>query len=485
MEFKSLESNRPATSHQTLIEPGFEPIAPPRRRISKRWLGLLSLFLIVGGGYWVYQRSAPAEPPAGQRPTVVRVERADLAVTVSSNGTVEPEQLVNISPKTTGIMTQLLVKEGDSVSQGQVIAYMDDSNLQGQMTQAQGQLAKAKADLAKMRAGNRVEEIGQAQARLESAKADLRLAEEDLRRNQALFESGAIARQAYDKARTTRDTAQAKLREEEQALSLSQAGSRVEDIAAAEAAVITAAGSLQTIQAQINDTVVRAPFSGLVSRKYADPGAFVAPTTAGSSVSSATSSSILSLASANRVVANVAENRISQIKLGQPVTITADAYPGKTFEGKVSQIATQAIVEQNVTSFEVKVALIGTTAKALRSGMNVSAKFNVGQLENVLTVPTVAVTRKDQVTGVFVGAPKQPPRFIPITTGITIDNRTEVKSGLTGTEHILINVPTKPPQSGFSFSDLFGGGAKDGPPGGGPPGGPPGGGGKPSGPPPG
>jgi HlyD family secretion protein len=500
MEFKSAESTRrtlPDTrngSSPAPVEPSIEledalehEDIHPKRRIPKRWLGLLCLSLLAGGSYWAFQRSASA-PPAGPRPTIVEVERKDLAITVSSNGTVEPEQLVNVSPKTTGIMTRLLVEEGDRVSQGQIIAYMDDSNLRGQFTQAQGQLAKAQADLAKMEAGNRVEEIGQAQARLESAEADLSLAEADLKRNQGLYESGAIARQAYDQTRTVRDTAQAKLMEVQQALALSQAGSRTEDIAAAKAQVISAEGTLQTIQAQVNDTIVRAPFNGVVSRKYADPGAFVAPTTAGSSVSSATSSSILSLASANRVVANVAESRISQIKLGQPVTITADAFPGKTFEGRVSQIATQAIVEQNVTSFEVKVALVGAAAKELRSGMNVSAQFNVGQLQDVLTVPTVAVTRKDKVTGVYVGAPGQPPRFLPITTGITVDNRTEVKSGLAGTEHILINVPTKPPSRGFSFSDLFGGGSKDGPPGGGPPGGaPPGGGsgGKPSGPPPG
>jgi HlyD family secretion protein len=455
--------------------------APAKRRVSKKWLGLLLLGLLATGGFWTVQRLSRRPPPPSQRPQVVFVERKDMAVTISANGIVEPEQVVNISPKTTGIMTRLLVKEGDRVRAGQALAYMDDSNLRGQLTLAQGQLAKAEAELAKAIAGNRSQEVAQAEARLASAAADLNLAEENLRRNQQLSDAGAISRIEYDKFKAERDTAQAKLSEVQQELSLMQAGSRPEEIAAAEAQVIAQRGTLQTIEAQINDTVVRAPFDGVVSRKYADPGAFVAPTTAGSSVSSATSSSILSLASTNRVVANVSESKIAQVTVGQPVVITADAFPGKTFQGRVSQVATQAIVEQNVTSFQVKVALLGNAPQELRSGMNISAQFNVGQLKDVLTVPSVAVTRKDEVTGVYVGAPQQPPRFVPITTGVTIDNRTEVKSGLEGSEHILINVQDKaPPPQGFSFSwsDLFGGSRRDGPPGGGPPGGPPPGGGR-------
>lgn len=487
MTSNSAESVNYPNLPESISEPS--PIYPIRKGGKTKWLlSLVSLGLVAGGGYVAYQRVVipQQQQQAHQRIQVVPVERTNLAVTVSANGIVEPEQTVNVSPKTAGILKSLLVKEGDSVSQGQVIAYMDDSDLQGQLTQAQGQLAAAQANLEKLKAGNRSEDIAQAQARLTSAQADLKQAEDDLRRNRDLFEAGAISRQAYNRASTVRNTADAKRMETQQALMLSQAGSRQEDIAAATAQVKAAKGTLQTIQSQINNTEIKAPFSGTVTRKYADPGAFVTPTTAGSSVSSATSSSILSLASTNQVVANVAESNIAQIRIGQLVSITADAYPGKTFQGRVTQIATQAIVEQNVTSFRVKVALLNGAAQQLRAGMNVSAEFNVGQVPNALTVPSTAINRQKNVTGVFVGAPNQPPRFVPITTGKTINNRTEVKSGLDGTEHVLLNVPPQgQPQPGFSLTNLFGGSPSDGPPGGGPPGGPPGGGGPPSGGPPG
>jgi len=492
-----------------------------KNRITKSLLGLFVLSLAIGGAYAVYRQTIliPRQEAKRQAQTVP-VERRSLPVTVSANGTVQPERSINLSPKTAGVLKSLLVQEGDRVKQGQILAYMDESNLRGQLTQAQGQLAaaeanlqklragnrpeeiaqaqgqlaEAQANLQKLRAGNRPEEIAQAQARLRNTQASLRQAEDDLRRNQELANAGAISLQTLNNARTTRDSAQAQMMEAQQALALAQAGSRQEDIAQAQAQVkqrqealalaqagsrsediaqaraqvMQAQGAVQNIQAQINDTVIRAPFDGVVTKKYADPGAFVTPTTAGSAVSSATSSSILALASTNQVVADVAETNIPKLRLGQEVTIQADAYLGKTFKGKVAQIAAQSIVEQNVTSFEVKVAILSDPQQLLRSGMNVDVEFKVGQLDNALVVPTVAIVRQQNGTGVFVAGENGRPLFTPIVTGVTVDDKTAVQSGLTGTERVLVSLPKAPrPQSGAPS------GVPGLPPGGGSPPGPP------------
>lgn len=471
-------SINPSQQNATTHEPHFS-IQPKKRQGITKWLIGISLFLLAGVGYLAYQQLVKQQQQANERMAAVPLERTNFSITVSANGTTQPEHVINVSPKTAGIMTSLLVKEGDSVSKGQVVAHMDDSNLRGQLTQEQGRLTKAEANLRKLIAGNRPQDIAQAQARLDSAQASLRKADDDFRRNQKLHDVGAISLQALNQKRADRDSAQAQVAAAKQALSLQKAGTRIEDIDQARAEVRSARGSLQNIQTQIDDTLIRAPFTGVVNRKYADPGAFVTPMTAGSSVSSATSSSILALTSTNQVVANVAESSISQIHLGQQVLIKANAYPGKTFWGRVSQIATQATVEQNVTSFEVKVAILSDSEKLLRSGMNVSVEFKVGQLQNALTVPTVAVTRQQNVTGVFVACPDQPPVFTPIATGATVNNRTEVKAGLNGTEQVLIGLPPKPQKSGISFPGLPGSSKADGSQGG-PPGGPPPGGGPPA-----
>ena len=564
------------------------------------WIsGLLAAGLLAGVGYIAYsQLTVKSKRESRRKEKTVAVERVNLPIAISANGTIAPERSVNVSPKTSGVLKSLLVKEGDIVKTGQILAQMDDSNLQGQLTQNRGQLASAEANLQKLLNGNRVEDIAaakaqlaeqqaslekllngnrtqdiavaqaqvieqqatlqkllngnrsqdiaaaqaqvteqqatlqkllkgnrsediaQAQAKLRDAEYAKNQASEDFQRNQELYTDGAIALQILNNSRTVRDRAQTQVRQaqqavallrsgsrsediaaaraavdqKQQALALSQAGARPEDIAAGRAAVeqkrqalagvrsgarsediaaseaaveqkqqalaliqagarpeeiaiaraqvLSAQGSLQTVQALINDTRIRAPFSGTVTRKYADPGAFVTPTTAGSAVSSATSSSILSLASKNQVVANVAESNIAQIRLGLNASIQADAYTGKTFTGKVTQISPQSIVQQNVTSFEVKTSIVDDEKKMLRSGMNVNVEFKAGELKDVLVVPTAAIVRQQKETGVYVaGGEGGKPAFVPIKTGMTVDDKTEVRSGLKGNEKVFISFP--------------------------------------------
>ena len=475
----------------------------------KWWLIALVLISITGIGYVAYRQMVLVpQQKAKNQVQMALVERKDLTITVSANGTVQPERSVNVSPKTSGILKQLLVKEGDLVEKGQVLAYMDDSNLQGQYRQAQGNLAAAEANLQKLRNGNRTEEIAtaqaqlaeqtanleklrngnrvqdisEAQAKLKDAQYALGQADDDLQRNQALYRDGAISLQSLNTSRTNRDRAQTQVKQAEQgvslmrsgtrpeeisqaeamvqekqsALDLSEAGSRSEDIEEADAKVTAASGSVQIIQASLDDMVIRAPFSGTVARKFSDPGAFVTPTTAGSAVTSASSSSILSLASTNQIVAQVAEANIAQIRKALTATIQVDAYPGKPLTGKVTQIATQSVVVQNVTSFEVKTS-VSDPQRLLRSGMNVNVTFNAGKLKNVLVVPTGAIVQQDKAQGVFVAKDKGNPVFVPVVVGTTVNDKTEVKSGLTGTERVLLSFPpgTRP------TTNLNGGSSKE------------------------
>jgi HlyD family secretion protein len=464
----------------------------PQIWIDKWWIGLLTIGLIVGGYFAYRQTIISSSQEARSKMQTVAVERETLPIVISANGTVEAKQSTNVSPKSSGRLKSLLVDEGNYVEAGQVLAYMDDSDLQGQLIQARGALASAQANLRKAQAGNRPQDIGQAQAqvaesqanlrkaqagnrpqdiaqaqaRLNSAQSSLNKAEDDLNRNQQLYNTGAIALFTVNQKRADRDSARASVNEAQQALALQQAGTRpedieqakavvqqkqqalallqagtrLEDIEAARAQVTQQQGNLKTIQTQIEDSIIRAPFSGIVTEKYADPGDFVTPTTSGSAVSGATSSSILTLAATYQVVANVAETDVGRIKVGQPVEIVADAYADKTFTGKVASVAAQATVTSNVTSFKIRVDF--TDPKhLLLPGMNVDAKFNAGSLNNVLVIPTVAIARQQEGTGVQVLTKDGGNRFVPIQTGTTINNKTEVLSGLQGNERVLISAP--------------------------------------------
>jgi HlyD family secretion protein len=543
------------------------------------------------------------------KPLTQSVERKTMPVSITANATVKAQRSINLSPKTAGIIKTLLVKEGDQVRQGQVIALMDDSNLRGQLLQYQGQLAQqeanlqrlqagnrpediakaeaqlaeakanlqqlqagnrpeeiaqgeaqlaeakanlrqlqagnrpediakaeaqlaeAKANLRQLQAGNRPQEIAQASARLQQAQATLKQKEGDWQRYQQLYTTGAISGQNLEQKRAERDVAQnqvleaqqvlalqkagtrpeqiaqaqakveqqiqavallkagnrseqiaqaqakvemqiqavallkagnrseqiaqaqAKVEQQAQTLAALKAGTRSEDIAQARAQVQSAQGALKTIQEQLKETKIMAPFDGIVLEKFADVGAFVSPSMGGGGGASASSSSILTLTGLRQqVVVNLSESQITKVKLGQTVTITADAFPGETFTGKVEQIAPQAKVSQNVTSVEVRVSINSAATGKLKAGMNVEAQFAVGQLENVMFVPNASVVKQAEGAGVYVWGGDNKSVFRPIQIGTTVGKQTEVKSGLEGKEEVLLSPPAEQkPAGGLKF----------------------------------
>ncbi|MEO0308367.1 MAG: efflux RND transporter periplasmic adaptor subunit, partial [Gloeomargarita sp. GMQP_bins_120] len=389
-------------------------------------------------GFWFYGRRRPQMLDLDA--LTVPVTRRDLMVRIPASGRIEPRQRVNLSPKTPGQLVALYVQQGDRVAAGQVIARMDDAELQARRQQALANLAQAQARLAELKRGNRPEEIAQAQAQVQAAQARYELARQRRQRNEDLFRQGAIALDTLEAARAEESTALATLQEAQRRWELFQAGNRPEVIAQAQAQVAAAQAQLRTIEVQIADTLIRAPFAGIITQRYASVGSFVTPSSFASSTASATSSSIVALASDLEMVARVAETDISRIQPGQQVDITADAYPGESFRGQVALIAPEAIVEQNVTFFEVRVRLL-TGQERLRAGMNVDAVFLGERLPQALTIPTVAVVTERGQTGVLVPDAQGQPRFQPVVLGVTLNEYTQVLQGLQPGDRVFVDLP--------------------------------------------
>ncbi len=418
------------------------------------WIvGLIAAGLVgVSGTAVVVSRTQT--PKVDLSELTVPVKAQDLTVRIEANGTVVPIQTVNLSPKSAGVVQKLYVEQGDKVEAGQIIAQMDSATLQAELMQARANLAQAEANVAQVRSGSRSETIAQAQASVAQAEAQVReaqarldLASDRVRRNQSLADEGAISRDRLDevtseaqRARASVEQAQAAVREARQRLAERQTGSRPEEIAQAEAQVLEARGRVQAVETRIDDTVVRAPFAGVITQKYATEGAFVTPTTSASTNSSATSTSIVALASGLEILAEVPEVDIGQIKDGQAVEITADAFPDQVFEGKVRLIAPAAVEEQNVTSFQVRVALT-SGQEELRSGMNVDLTFLGTKLNQALVVPTVAIVTKEGQTGVLVVNDENQPEFQPVTIGPSIGNQTQVMEGVNSGERVFVELP--------------------------------------------
>lgn len=140
------------------------------------------------------------------------------------------------------------------------------------------------------------------------------------------------------------------------------------------------------------------------------------------------------------MVARVPEVDIQQIEPGQDVEIVADADPAQVFRGRVLLVAPEAIVENNVTSFEVRIALL-SGREFLRSKMNTDVTFVGQNLTNVMTVPTVAIATENGETGVLIPDANNTPQFKPVIIGATVGDRTQIVRGVTPEDRVFIDLP--------------------------------------------
>jgi HlyD family secretion protein len=376
------------------------------------------------------------------------VQTQDLTVRIEASGSVIPISTVNVSPKSSGQLAALYVDQGDQVKAGQIVARMDSETPKAELAQAKAQLAQAEAGYEKVRTGRRSEEIGRARAQVAAAQAQADLNRERAERYRSLARKGAISQDQLDEVLSGDRSAHASLQKAQQQLQELTQGSRSEDIQSAAAQVAEAQAQVDLAQTQMDDTVIRAPFDGIVTQKYATVGAIVTPTTSASTTASATSTSIVALVSELEIKVNVPETDIAQVKNGQRVEIVADAYPDRTFEGRVRLIAPEAVIEQNVTSFQVRVKLVSGQLQ-LRSGMNVDVTFIGEPVSNALVVPTVAIVTRQGKTGVLVADEQGKEQFRTVTVGFTQDGQTLVLKGLRQGERVFIDFPGGKAPSAF------------------------------------
>jgi len=355
-----------------------------RRRL---WIGVSVVALVVAGFGGLQWRRSSSQTAALARFTVL-AQRGSLPGVISATGELEAVERVNVSPKRQGVLARLYVDEGDRVRRGQALALMDAGDL-----------------------GDRMQEL---QANLRSADANLQRSRSEWQRRQQLYRSGAISADDYNRA---------------------FAAYRVD-----QAAHNAARERLEQRSIEQGDMVVRAPFDGLISQRYADRGAFVTPTTTASSTLGATSSSIVEVARGLEAVAKVPESDVGRLRVGQSATVQVDSFPDRRFAARIRQIAPRAIKTNNVNSFAVKLTFVDP-APQLRIGMTAEVDFQIGQVQAQTLVPTVAVVTEDSRPGVLLVGEGNQPRFQPVELGMSSGRSTQILTGLTPGTRVFIDLP--------------------------------------------
>jgi len=271
------------------------------------------------------------------------------AAPVSVTGTIEATQ-VDVSVKITGRILERLVKEGDTVSRGQLLVRLDDSELGADVKRQEAALRSAQATLRDLQKGPRQQEIEDARAAVASAEATRSMTEREFQRNDQLFRQNLIAAQDVDRARQAYEVARAQERSAREKLALILEGSRPDQIDAARWQVTQAESALAQAQSRLREAQVISPIDGVVLRKNLEAGETANPGVP-----------ILTLVNPKDVWlrAYVPETEVGRLKIGDTATLRVDAFPNRVFSGRLIEIGSEAeYTPRNVQTKKERVNLV-------------------------------------------------------------------------------------------------------------------------------
>jgi multidrug efflux pump subunit AcrA (membrane-fusion protein) len=397
--------------------------------MTHRTLRAAGILVFLGLGALVGYRLLSAAGSKGREPRrartlvfpvkVERVSRGDLEYKLTATGDILPLMQVDLYPRVSGYLESIPVQIGQKVRQGEVIAVVDQAEISQKVKEAEAVLARARAQLAELRAGARPEELAQAEETLRQARSRLENARISLERVRSLVVKGYVARQELDNAQLAYELGEAQSVAADNQLTLVRKGARTEVRQAMEAQVKQAEATLAQQRLQLENTVVRAPFAAFVSRRFVDPGALVS-----------TSTPLVTLVHSDtvKVLVNVIEKDVSLIKVGAPVSVQTDAYPGKLFRGQVVRINSALDAASRTLVAE---AHVPNPAGVLKPGMFVRVEVLLRKKTGVLRVPSDALLREDGGKDPFVYVVHEGKASRkPVTSGLSQDSVTEVVSGL-------------------------------------------------------
>jgi len=381
----------------------------------KKLMAMVFVVLAIGGAaFGLERRGAQAQAGNALRP-LAPVSHRNLSITAEASGLVEPVQVIEVKSKASGEVLKVLADSGDHVEKGALLATIDPRDVQSALDQAQ--------------------------ADRDSAKVKAQVTAAHKTRMKTLLTSQTVTQEEYEDA--------------------------VDAASAAQASLVRADAALTLAKERSLDVVIRAPSSGTVLTRTVQPGGIIASAT--SNVSGGTTLFTMADLSQMQVRAQVSEADIGRIAAGQTAMITVQAYPGKTFTGKVMKIEPQAVVDSNVTLFPVLIQ-VDNQAGLLRPGMNAEVAVQVTDRENVVAVPSSAVVApKDALsTAQALGLDPKAVRTalkdvgaqpgaagdggpgvlfvqqganvsaVPVTLGMSDWTYTEVTHGLTGNEQVVL-----------------------------------------------
>ena len=374
--------------------------APPRRRRRAGWLALAMIVIaaVAGLGWWVSRDSA----------VVVRTVAAQEATSggnrtlLNASGYVTARREATVSSKVTGKVVEVLVEEGMDVVADQVLARIDSSNVEKSLHLAKAQLESARKSL------------GETQAHLEHW-------EREVRRISGLVQTRSASPVELDRAETEAKALKARLARQ-----------------TADVEVVQREVALW--EQQLDDTVIRAPFAGIVTTKNAQPGEMISPM----SVGGFTRTGICTIVdmSSLEIEVDVSESYINRVEAGQPVVATLDSYPDWRIPARVIAIIPTA--DRQKATVKVRVGFERPDPRILPD-MSVKVAFQTAGAEPTavrqsLTLPRAAVRRDQGQDIVWIVRDGRVERRA-VTVGETAGEQVTISTGVRGGERVIVDGP--------------------------------------------
>lgn len=313
-------------------------------------LVLIVIGLITGGWRWNLARKAPKEITRWE-PYTVEVGR--LKEAIPCDGTLEPRRKTELKSRAAGEIRELHVVEGQPIEAGTIIAQLETEELVQNVRQAEANLQAARAQLSLAVRGFSPSEKANRQTRLAEAEIALKQAQREFDRVKGLHEQGFSSQRELDNARTSLELAQSNVDLARSLLQTLEAGGQPEEREAARAAIVRNEAILATAREQLANATVTAPVSGTILYLPVEVG-----TTVSSGISANTGGTVIAVIGDLDTLlleGTVDESDIGRVTLGMPCEVTTDAYPSLLFKGTVEQIAPQAQLAQNVSTFRVRI----------------------------------------------------------------------------------------------------------------------------------
>ncbi|MBM3460881.1 MAG: efflux RND transporter periplasmic adaptor subunit [Armatimonadetes bacterium] len=453
----------------------------------------LGVLLVVGAALFFWRSSQALDV------RVARVERGDVRIGFDEDGVVRSDVEAVVAPRVAARVLSIEVKDGDRVRRGQVLARLDSSEVDAAIQAADADTARARAALsessqvtiheldtaradrdaaaaavasAKARRdqvvrGPRREERERAVAQRHAAEAAAWEARRAADRYQKLYDQGYTPLRQVDAAQAAQRQAEARLREADATVRLLQAGSTAEDIRAADAAVRQAEAALQAAEARVrrvaaNEQVaagratvtaseakarqLRTQLADLVLTAPRDGVASVQDFAVGDVVPAGRALVRVVEPGKTYVEAMIDEMDMADIREGLPVLVTSDAWPDKTFNGRLLQLQGEAVLKRRAVgetgreddrAFKGRV-VVDDPEKKLRPGMSVYVQVITGDVKNVLTVPREALAPRGTEWFVWRVEGKRAERR-KVETGARDVRRVEIKSGVAEGDPVIIS----------------------------------------------